>query len=68
MNALAQLRLAAADGEIWGASPPHDAATIMAEQLEGLLAVERFTAAQRHELTGLLEALRTLADRLEVLA
>lgn len=66
MTAMQTLRLAAADGEVWGASPPADAATIMAEQLEGLLAVERFTAHQRDELAGLLEALRTLADRLEV--
>ena len=66
MNAMHALRLAAADGVVWGSSPPADAATIMADQLEKLLAAERFTAHQRDELAGLLEALRTLADRLEV--
>lgn len=66
MNAMNTLRLAAADGQVWGASPPADAATIMAEQLEAFLHEERLTAHQRDELAALLEALRTLADRLEV--
>ena len=66
MSAMHALRLAAADGAVWGASPPADAATIMADQLEAFMHVERLTAHQRDELAGLLEALRTLADRLEV--
>lgn len=66
MTAMHALRLAAADGAVWGSSPPVDAATIMADQLEAFIYEERLTAHQRDELAGLLEALRTLADRLEV--
>lgn len=64
-DAIHTLRIAAADGAIWGSSPPADAATIMAEQLDALLAVEPMSAPLRDELTGLLQAMRALADRLE---
>lgn len=68
MSAVAALHQAALDGAIWASTSPRDAVECMGDELEALIASEHFTPHQHTELTGLLWALRTLADRLEVVS
>lgn len=67
MSAVAALHQAALDAAVWASNPPHVIAETMAEELAAFVAAEELTAFQREELLSLTWALRTLADRLEVI-
>lgn len=68
MSAVAALHHAALDAAELAMSPAHEVAQAMADTLAAFVAEECLTPNQRHDLLTLTDALRLLADRLEVVS